>query len=177
MLGYPLKLLMNAIEKRHGQNAVVETLKEAGLPADRVYKLNEPYADSEFERLQAVAFQRVSLDDVAETFFEDTLVRFPVWFAMCKNSRQFLEMQPEIHNTFAVGLQRPEERDAVRDKFRLEKLPDELVVHYRSPNRLCDMYKAIAHRVFEHYRDHATIHEPRCMKRGDAECELRLRWS
>jgi hypothetical protein len=54
------------------------------------------------------------------------------------------EMQPRIHNTFAVGLQGPEERNAVRDKFRLEKVGDELVVHYRSPNRLCEIYKAIA---------------------------------
>ena len=177
MLGYPLKLLLNAIEKRHGHEAVVQTLAEVGLPADHVYRLNVPYADSEAQRLTAAASQRLSLEEIAEAFFQDTLERFPTWFEMCKTSREFLEMQPQIHNTFAVGLQRPEERDAVRDKFRLEKLDDELVVHYRSPNRLCDMYKAIAERVFQHYQDKATIDEPRCMKRGDAECELRLRWT
>jgi hypothetical protein len=32
VLGYPLKLLMNLIESRHGHDAVVETLLEAGLP-------------------------------------------------------------------------------------------------------------------------------------------------
>ncbi len=176
VLGYPLKLLLNAIEKRHGHEAVVQTLAEAGLPADRIYRLNEPYADSEAQRLTDAASRRISLDDIATAFFEDTVVRFPTWYQMCKTSREFLEMQPEIHNTFAVGLQRPEERDAVRDKFRLEKLNDELVVHYRSPNRLCDMYKAIAQRVFQHYRDKATIDEPQCMNRGDAECELRIRW-
>jgi hypothetical protein len=144
---------------------------------DRVFRLNEPYADSEVQRLMAAASQRISLEDIAEEFFSDSLVRFPTWFEMCKTSREFLEMQPEIHNTFAHGLQRPEERKAVRDKFRLEKLADELVVHYRSPNRLCDMYKAIAQRVFQHYQDQATINEPRCMKRGDVECELRIRWN
>ncbi len=176
MLGYPLKLLLNAIEKRHGHEAVAATLAEAGLPADRVYRLNEPYADSEAQRLSAAAFHRISMEDIAEAFFEDTRLRFPTWFEMCKTSRQFLEMQPEIHNTFALGLQRPEERDAVREKFRLEKLDDELVVHYRSSNQLCDMYKAIARLVFRHYQDKATIDEPRCMKRGDGECELRIRW-
>jgi hypothetical protein len=177
MLGYPLKLLLNAIERRHGHDAVIQTLTEAGLPTDRTYRLNEPYTDSEAQRLSAAAFKFISMEDVAKAFFEDTLVRFPTWFEMCNTSRQFLEMQPEIHNTFAHGLQRPEDRDAVMDKFRLEKLDDELVVHYRSPNRLCDMYKAIAHRVFQHYQDYGTIDEPRCMKRGDAECELRIRWS
>lgn len=177
MLGYPLKLLLNAIESRYGHEAVVHTLAEAGLPSDRVYRLNEPYADSEAQRLTAAAAQRISVEDIAEAFFKDTLARFPTWFEMCKTSRQFLEMQPEIHNTFGLGLQRPEERDAVRDKFRLEKLDDELVVHYRSPNRLCDMYKAIARHVFLHYQDQATIDEPLCMKRGDEECELRIRWA
>jgi hypothetical protein len=176
VLGYPLKLLLNAIESRHGHEAVIQTLAEAGLPPDRAYRLNEPYADSEAQRLLAAAFQHISLDDIADAFFKDTLERFPTWFEMCRTSREFLEMQPVIHNTFAHGLQRPEDREAVRDKFRLEKLADELIVHYRSPNRLCDMYKAIAQRVFRHYRDEATIDEPSCMKRGDAECELRLRW-
>jgi Haem-NO-binding len=154
-----------------------KTLAEAGLPADRTYRLNEPYDDSEAQRLSVAAFQRISVEDIAKAFFEDTLVRFPTWFEMCKTSRQFLEMQPEIHNTFAHGLRRPEDRKAVMDKFRLEKLDDELIVHYRSPHHFCDMYKAIAERVFQHYQDRATIEEPRCMKRGDAECELRLRWS
>ena len=176
MLGYPLRLLLNAIESRHGHGAVLEALAEAGLPTDRAFRLNEPYPDSEAQRLTAAAMSRISLEDVAEGFFQDTLARFPTWFAMCKTSRQFLEMQPEIHNTFAVGLQRPEDREAVRDKFRLEKLADELVVHYRSPNRLCDMYKAIAQYVFRHYGDEATIDETKCMKSGDEECELRIRW-
>ena len=177
MLGYPLKLVLNAVEKRHGREGVLRVLQAAGLPADRTYRLNESYDDAEAQRLSAAAFKEVDLADVAQAFFDDTLTRFPMFFEMCKTSRQFLEMQPEIHNTFAVGLQQPAEREAVREKFRLEKLPDELVVHYRSPNRMCDMYKAIAELVFQHYHDKATINEPRCMQRGDAECELRIRWS
>jgi hypothetical protein len=176
LLGYPLKLLLNAVERRHGSAAVIQTLLDAGLPGDRVYRLNEPYPDSEAQQLTRSALCRISLEDIAEEFFQDTIDRFPMWFEMCKTSRQFLEMQPEIHNTFAHGLQRPEDRDAVREKFRLEKLPEELVVHYRSPNHFCAMYKAIAQHVFRHYRERATIDEPRCVSRGDDECELRIRW-
>ena len=176
MLGYPMKVLLEAVEKRHGRAAVAQILAEAGLPADHAFRLNLPYSDSVIGRVSAAASQFLCLEEVAETFFNDTLVRFPTWFAMCKTSREFLEMQPEIHNTFAYGLQHPQEREAVRDKFRLEKLEDELVVHYRSPNRMCDIYKAIAVHVFRHYHDEAAIDETMCMNRGDAECELRIRW-
>ena len=176
MLGYPLKVVISAIEKKCGRDGVLRTLDAAGLPRDRTYRLNEFYDDGEAQRLSAAAFQFLELEDVVRAFFEDILARFPKWFEMCKTSREFLELQPEIHNTFAVGLQLPEARDAVRQKFRLEKLDDELVVHYRSGNRMCDIYKGIAQLVFEHYRDKATIDEPLCMKRGDAECELRIRW-
>lgn len=176
MLGYPLKLVMSAIEKRYGREGVVQTLQEAGVPADRIYRLNEPYDDNEARKLTAAVFKRLSMDDIAQAFFEDTLVRFPTWYEMCKTSRQFLEMQPEIHNTFAIGLQEPAQRDVVRDKFRLEKLEHELVVHYRSANQMCEMYKAIAEYVFRHYREQATIDERKCVKRGDAECEFRIRW-
>jgi heme-NO-binding protein len=177
MLGYPLKTILNTIESRHGHEAVLQTLAAAGLPADRFYRLNEPYPDSEAQRLTAAAFLHLSVEDIAEAFFKDTLMRFPTWYEMCKNSREFLESQPQIHNTFAYALERPKERDAVRDKFRLEKFDDELVVHYRSANRFCDIYKSVARHVFQHYHDQATIDEPKCMKRGDAECELRIRWS
>ena len=177
MLGYPLKTLLNAIEERHGREEVVRTLEDAGIPADRTYRLNESYDDVEARRLTAAAFKRLTGDEVAKAFFNDTLTRFPRWYEMCKTSREFLEMQPEIHNTFAVGLHRPEDRDAVLAKFRLEKLDDELVVHYRSGNQMCDMYKAIARLVFKHFGDTATIDEQRCMKRGDTECVLRIRWT
>lgn len=177
MLGYPLKTLLKAIEDRYGREAVVQTLQEAGIPIDRTYRLNESYDDAEARRLTAAAFKRLTGEDVATAFFNDTLTRFPMWFQLCKNSRQFLEMQPEIHNTFGVGLQRPEDRDAVRAKFRLEKFDDELVVHYRSANRMCGIYKAIAQRVFDHYRETATIDEQQCMNRGDEECEMRIRWA
>jgi len=176
MLGYPLKLVLTAIEKRHGREGVVQTLEECGLPADRNYRLNESYDDNEARKLSAAAFKRLSMEDIAQAFFEDTLTRFPTWYQMCKTSRQFLEMQPEIHNTFAIGLQEPAERDAVRDKFRLEKLQDELIVHYRSANQLCEMYKAIAEYVVRHYKEQATIDERKCVKRGDTECEFRIRW-
>ena len=104
MLGYPLKLLLHTIENRYGPEAVKQTLLDAGLPADRTYRMNVSYPDSEARLVTEAASRRLTMDDVAEAFFQDTLLRFPTWYEMCKTSREFLEMQPQIHNTFAHGL-------------------------------------------------------------------------
>jgi hypothetical protein len=58
---------------------------------------------------------------------------------MSRTSREFLERQPTIHNCFATGVRDSEARRAVTDKFRIEKLDQEIVTHYRSPNQLCSM--------------------------------------
>lgn len=171
-----MKLMLDTVARHHGRDAVASTLAAAGIPGERIYGLNRLYDDAEGQRLMAAALARVSVDDIADVFVTDTAARFPTWFAMCKTSREFLEMQPEVHNTFAHGLQHPEQRDAVRDKFRLERREQTLVVHYRSPNKLCDLYRAIARRVLVHYQETATIDEPHCMKRGDPACELHICW-
>ena len=116
------------------------------------------------------------MDAYADVFCRDAMTRFSTWFEMSSNSREFLERQVTIHNVFASSVRDPEARKAVEDKFRIEKLENEIVTHYRSPNRLCSMYKALARWMFKHYGDHAAIEEPRCMKRGDTECEIHVIW-
>ena len=96
---------------------------------------------------------------------------------MCPDSRALLERHPEIHYGFGASLEDREASQAVIDKFRLEKLEQELIVHYRSPNRLCALYRALARRVIAHYGDEASIEETRCLHRGDAECEIHIRWA
>ena len=125
MLGYPLKTVMKAIEARYGREGVDQLLAEAGVPADRVYGLNVPYEDSEAASVLGAASQRLTIEELAQAFFDDALSRFPMWFQMCKTSRELLEMQPVIHNTFAHGLQRPQERDAVHLR-QLDVAEDEI---------------------------------------------------
>ena len=35
-------------------------------------------------------------------------------------------------------------RDLIKDKFRIEKLDNKLITHYRSPNRHCHLYVSLA---------------------------------
>ena len=183
MIGLIQKVLLDLVEKAGGREAVLEVKRRAEVPADKSFRLDVAYSDDEFRRLFAATCDvlRVTPQQAcvayADAFGRDALVRFPAWFAMCKTGRQFLEKQPLIHNAFATGLADPAARKAVTDKFQVTSLGDELVTRYRSPNRLCALYKALAQWMLDHYGDRATIDEPRCLLRGDDECEIRLRWA
>ncbi len=183
MLGYPFRPLLQAVEAKGGEAAVAEAKRRAGVPPDRVYRMSEIYADEECQRLLAAAGEVLGLgvedtcDLWAEAFLKDTQKRFPAWYEMCADARALLECHPEIHYGFAASLDDPKASKAITDKFRIEKRERELIVHYRSPNRLCFLYRALARRVIAHYGDEASVEEPRCLHRGDDECEFRIRWA
>jgi hypothetical protein len=182
MVGLIQKLLLDLVEEKAGAEAVSSVLRRAGVPPDRVFRIGEVYSDEEWQRLLRAACEVLrcteaeAMDAYAEVFGRDALSRYPMWFEMSVNSREFLERQITIHNVFASGVRDPEARRAVVDKFRIDKREDEIVTHYRSPNRLCSMYKSLARWMFRHYGDEAVIEEPRCMLRGDEECELHVIW-
>lgn len=183
MVGLIQKFLLDLVQDKAGPEAVSEVRRRAGVPADRVFRIGEVYSDEEWQRLLSAAYSVLGLtdqqfmDEYAEVFGRDALSRFPKWFEMSANSRDFLERQITIHNVFASGVRDPEARKAVVDKFRIDKLEDKIVTHYRSPNRLCLLYKSLARWMFRHYGDEAIIEEPKCMLRGDEECELHVIWT
>ena len=77
----------------------------------------------------------------------------------------------------ASGLKTQEDRKAVTDKFFAEQVrPGFVRVNYRSPNKLCALYKALAHEVAALYGEKLQVSCERCMKRGDAECCFAINW-
>lgn len=176
MVGLIQKVLFDLVHEIGGVEAVAEVKRRACVAPDRRYRLDTVYPDEEWQRLLRAACEVLNLpqDEVeiayADLFARDALARWPVWFEMSANARQFLERQQTIHNAFATGVRDAEARRGIEDKFRIEKLEHEIVTHYRSPNQLCGLYKALARWILEHYREQAVVEEPRCVKRGDAEC-------
>lgn len=182
MVGLIQKILLDLAEEKGGPEAVAEVRRRAGVPVDRVFRLGESYPDDEWQRLLAATCavlgltEEEGLEAFADVFARDALTRFATWFDMSRSSRELLERQITIHNVFASGVQDPVAKKAMVDKFRIEKSPDEIVTHYRSANKLCGLYRALARRMFRHYGDPAVIEETRCMHRGDEECEIHVRW-
>lgn len=182
MVGLVQKLLLDLVEEVGGPGTAADVKRRAGVPFDRVFHMQEVYDDAEFQRLFAAACEVLNLTQeqaekvYADYFLRDGLKRWPTWFEMSSNARQFLERQPAIHNNFATGVQDPTAREAIIDKFRLEKLDAELIMHYRSPNHLCGLYMALARWIIEHYGDRATVRESACVSNGDAECQIHIHW-
>lgn len=182
MVGVIQKVLIDLALREGGPQAVDRIYQAAGIPMDRRFRIDTVYPDDEWQRMLAAACEVLQMTPpafeaaYAEQFGRDALQRWPAWFKMSRNAREFLERQPTIHNTFATGVRDPEARHGIRDKFRLELREHELVTHYRSPNELCGLYKALAHWVLGHYGERASIDETLCLKRGDAECEIHIRW-
>jgi hypothetical protein len=175
-------MLFDWIEARRGVEAVSEVKRRARVPGQKQFRLSEVYDDEEFQRLLAAGGEILGLgesqfeDEFAAACFEYLLERWPTFFRISRNAREFLERQPAIHNSFASGALNPQERRGITDKFRLEQLENETVAHYSSVNRLCGFYMAVARRVIDYYENQAIIEELQCMRKGDPECEIHIRW-
>ncbi len=183
MVGLICKVLIDFVRATGGDAAVNKVKLQAQVPPAQEYKLNGVYDDAEWRRLvgAACAVLGITADqaeaDFADFFFKDSLGRWPMWFKMSRNSREFLLRQPAIHNSLAAGVSEEAQRTAIADKFRIEATDDGLVTHYRSANGHCGLYRALARCIINHYGDEATVEEPRCALRGDDECEIHVHWT
>lgn len=182
MIGIIQKILLDMIETEAGSAGLDRLKREAGIPSDTIYRIDTVYPDGECLKLFEIAGKILSLETPAlferysGYFCRDALQRWPTWFETSKSSREFLERQPTIHNCFATGLRDAEARKAVTDKFRIERTAEGLITHYRSPNRLCGLYKALGRWIVDYYGERVEIQEPTCMLRGDPQCDIHIHW-
>lgn len=183
MVGLIHKLLFDLIEDMAGPEKLLEVKRLADVPAEKVFRMDEVYEDEEWQRLFSATCEILGVTQdqaeevFSEFFFKDSMKRWPMWFSMSKTAREFLERQPKIHNGFATGVQDQKASQAINDKFDLEPVEHGIVMHYRSPNQLCGLYTALARLIIKHYGDDASIEETQCLKHGDSECEIRIRWA
>jgi hypothetical protein len=182
MIGLIPRVLCRMVAGAGGEESLLRVKQAAGVPPDLVFRMNEPCPDEQWQRLFRASCEVLEVTPIhaehlfAKTFLAFALEQFPKWFEMCHSAREFLEFQPTLHNSFATGLQDPQARFEVKDKFRISTSAERIVVHYRSPNQLCGLYMPLAHLVIQHYGDLATVREADCMKRGDDECVIIVHW-
>jgi hypothetical protein len=182
MLGLIFRVADDLVTELGGDEAAVDARGRAGFPAGAPFRLDEHHEESRWRTYLGAVCETlgVSADQAEEAFsahfVADAMRRWPMWFRMSGDSREFLARIPSIHNSLAAGLRSPAEREAVGRKFHVAWEGDELVTTYRSGNQLCGVYRRLAEAVIDHYGDRAVIEEPSCLKRGDPACVFRIRW-
>ena len=180
MVGLVHKILFDFLEETAGTEVVLEVKRRAGVEKDKAFRMDEVYDDAEWRRIFAATLDVLNLtqeqaeEAYADFFLKDGQTRWPMWFKMASNAREFLLRQPKIHNGFATSQQDAAVRSAIDDKFKVEERDGELVVHYRSPNQLCGLYMALARWIINHYGDNAVVEEACCAKNGALECEIHV---
>ena len=182
MLGLVPKVLIEFLDTAYAPETALEVKRRAGCPSELEFRINEVYEDQLWLNLVIATCEVLQCssekleEDYASYFLKDAQQRWPAWFRMSKNAREFLERHPAVHNNFADAVRDSASRDQIKDKFRIEKLDNKIITHYRSPNRHCHLYICLAREVLNLYGEEAAIEEPKCVKRGDSECEIWISW-
>ena len=182
MLGLAHRVMFAMIEDAGGPDVLRAVLDRAEVPCDRHFRLDEDYSDSEWRHLLVLACETLEMSQpdvearLAEHFMRDALARWPAFFDLASSARDFFLRIPAIHNGLRARAASETPRTRAREKFRVDGFDGFLITRYESPNRLCDLYLALARRVIAHYGEDATIEQTTCMKTGYPSCEFRISW-
>lgn len=183
MIGVISSLLVEYLDLKHGAQVVDQLRAQMPADHDHRYRIDAYYDESAWQEVYAKAIELVGQD--RETFEWDFGIysgirlvgEYPTFVQGCTGARDMLLRQPKIHNAIGQSLMDSTVRRAVDMKFNLEPLPDKVIMHYRSPNKMCTYYRSLATWVGDHFGEDTEIHEPRCLKRGDSECEIHVRFT
>jgi hypothetical protein len=146
-----------------------------------IYLLSESYADEHLERLVGRATGELGVD--AEQFVRDfgvytastTFARlYPAFFAIASSTREFLlTVETRIHELVRATIP-----NAEPPQLHVTELgPDGVAITYTSPRRLCILLRGLVEGTASHYGEDATIAQPTCMHRGDAQCMFEIKFS
>jgi hypothetical protein len=169
--------LKKYVVQRLGAETWNQLLTHAGMPG-KAYLPREVYPDEEAGKLLASASQLTGkpagdiLEDFGEFIAPDLLAMYGAQVNPQWRTLEVLEHTEEtIHR-----LVRTKQEGAKPPELRAERVgPDEVLVRYTSPRRMCGLAKGIAKGLGRHYQQTIAVREPSCMLKGDAECAIYVR--
>ena len=160
----------------HGEAAWPLVLKQAGLEG-RVYLPLDEYPDEEAQRLIAAASQVSGqpaphlLRAFGEFIAPDLL---QMYWAVIRPEWKSLEVIE--HTEDAIHKVARRDSRAKPPYLRAERTgPDEVVIDYTSPRRLCYIGEGIARGLGRLFGERLEVDQPRCTWKGDPGCLIRVR--
>jgi Haem-NO-binding len=169
--------LKKYVETKLGWEAWDKLLVECDLGA-RTYEVMADYPDSDVIKLISTASRitgmpvNAILEDFGEFIAPDLLQMYggvinPNW----KTLDVIEHTEKEIHNVVRLH-----NRDAHPPKLKcIRQSEDEVLIHYSSQRKMCDVAKGIARGLAKHYNESILISEPSCMLNGDSTCTILIR--
>lgn len=170
--------LSRFVDARLGPDAWQKALVDAGL-ADRIYTPHTPGPDEHFTNLVA----RVA--EATGEPIQSTLEEFGVFVAPDLLGGLYgLLLDPDWslldlleHTEEAIHMVvRARDPTATPPRLRVVRpIPDEVLILYESPRKMCSVAKGIVRGAAEHFGESIEILEPHCMLTGAARCEITVR--
>ena len=174
MHGIVFTELEKFVSTNHGASGWAELTKRVGLAGKMYLPVNE-YPDSEIKALvtEASAMTGQSAAAILESFGEfitPSLLKMyghllsPAWTALdvIQNTEGTVHTVVRVRNPGA----RPPQLRARRSS------PEEVVLVYSSPRQMCFLAIGIGRGLARHFKENVSIHQTRCMHKGDAQCEI-----
>jgi hypothetical protein len=181
MIGIIQKTLTECLLQAGGDDLRRAVFHEAGVPEDRVFRMDQNYADKEMGRLLEATKRLTGLESdavgalFARTFLCLVKAVFPQFIAMSADSEALVRMLARIHALIGSGLRSQVERDATADKFHLqEQGPHRIVVRYRSNLQLCGLYRHLVRATADQFGVTVDIATLQCRQSGTETCSFRV---
>jgi predicted hydrocarbon binding protein len=152
-------------------------IRQAGVPARLYYRVAE-YPDEEAFALLATLSMQLKqpisevLENLGEFIVPDLMRMARYWIAPeWKTLDVIANTERTIHETL-----RSEGSNTHPPRLQCRRsAPDEVIVTYDSPRRMCSLARGIIRGLAGHFEERVTIDEPACMLKGAAACELVVR--
>jgi hypothetical protein len=161
-------------QSRLGDQAWREVVRLAGVPS-RIYYRVADYPDEEafalLSALSAAMEEPISavLESLGEFIVPDLMKMSRYWI---KPDWKTLDLIANTEETIHEML-RSEGSQTNPPRLQCRRAgPDQVVVTYTSPRKLCALAKGIIIGVGKHYGERVTIAEPTCMLKDAAACQL-----
>jgi len=175
--GIILSELHKFVVEAHDSDTWRYVCQRAGLP-EVTYTPLEIYPDENLTRLVAAAeaITGVSSLTLLESFGEHLVPRLlSIYEVLLEREWRTLDVIEHAEETVhrVVRL-----RDVGAEPPRLRTVrthPDEVVLTYDSPRRLCAVARGIGRGIARHFAERLTLEERTCMLRGDAACVIVFR--
>jgi predicted hydrocarbon binding protein len=169
--------LQKFVEERFGAKAWAELIRRAGV-ASEIYTPLRSYPDEQMLALvgEAVTMTGFTVTRLLEEFGEALVPTYlSLYGNLIKPDWRTLEVIEHTEETIHRVV-RMRTEGAKPPRLRAERTrPNEVVLTYDSPRKLCAVARGIVKGVAKQFKEVVTIDEKKCMHKGDPACVIVFR--